>query len=222
MREIPQRQLLLQPALPEHLHLKELEEMSKGLRGDQVIRAAILYHSKGWSFETLAFELRYHTAYRWFCLLDRETHYGHKICLSTAPSNLITDCMILDGNPRDSELAIGRMKRHKEQFGYPPEQAAFDGGFATKDNLSALKAMGIKDVMFSKRVGLAISDMVRDSWAYKQLRNFRAGIEGVISFLKRAFGLRRCRFQGLPSFKSYVHGSIVAANLLIFARHNLA
>jgi IS5 family transposase len=43
--------------------------------------------------------------------------------------------------------------------------------------------MGIKDVMFSKRVGLAISDMVKNSWVYKRLRDFRAGIEGVISFL---------------------------------------
>ena len=34
-------------------------------------RAAILYHSNHWSSETLAFELRYHAAYRWFCLLDQ-------------------------------------------------------------------------------------------------------------------------------------------------------
>ena len=100
----------------------------------------------------------------------RETHYGHKICLSAGPSNLITDCMVLDGNPRDSELAVDMMKRHEEIFGQPAKQAAFDGGFASKDNLTALKAMGIKDVMFSKRVGLAISDMVKESWIYKQLR----------------------------------------------------
>ena len=79
----------------------------------------------------------------------RETHYGHKICLSTGQSNLITDCIILDGNPRDSDLAVGMMERHEELFGHAPEQAAFDGGFATKDNLAALKTMEIEDVMFS-------------------------------------------------------------------------
>ncbi len=99
MREILQRQLLLEPALPAHVHLAELTEMSAilyakpksaalvhadlvrghsatagnvGLRGDQILRAAILYHSNQWSFETLAFELRYHAAYRWFCLLDSD------------------------------------------------------------------------------------------------------------------------------------------------------
>ena len=151
----------------------------------------------------------------------RETHYGHKICLSTGFSNLVTACTILDGNPRDSDLAVEMMKQHETFFGHPAEQAAFDGGFATKDNLAALKAMNSKDAMFSKRVGLAVTDMVRHSWIYKQLRDFRAGIEGVISFLKRAFGLRCCRFQGLRAFKSYVHGSIVAANLLVLARHKL-
>jgi IS5 family transposase len=114
------------------------------------------------------------------------------------------------------------MQRHTKLFAHAAEQAAFDGGFATQDNLAALKTMDIKDVMFSKRVGLAISDMVKDSWVYKQLRNFRAGIEGVISFLKRAFGLRCCRFRGLRSFKSYVLGSVVSANLLVLARHAIA
>jgi hypothetical protein len=57
---------------------------------------------------------------------------------------------ILDGNPRDSDLAVEMMMQHETLFGHPAEQAAFDGGFATKDNLAALKAMNIKDVMFSK------------------------------------------------------------------------
>lgn len=42
----------------------------KGLSGDQVVRAALLYQSKGWSFEELVFELAYHAAYRHFCRLS--------------------------------------------------------------------------------------------------------------------------------------------------------
>jgi IS5 family transposase len=139
----------------------------------------------------------------------RETLYGHKLCLSSGPSNLITECLVLDGNPPDSSLAVEMMKRHEERFGCPAQQVALDGGFASKQNLVALKAMSIRDVAFSKRVGLAISDMVQDSWVYKRLRDFRAGIEGVISFLKRAFGMGRCRWKGLRSFKSYALSSVV-------------
>ena len=60
--------------------------------------------------------------------------------------------------------------------------------------------------------------MAKSSWVYKQLRNFRAGIEGVISFLKRSFGLSRCPWRGQDSFKSYVWSSILSANLVVMAR----
>ena len=33
---------------------------------------------------------------------------------------------------------------------------------------------------------------VKSRWVYQKLRNFRAGMEGNISRLKRAFGLDRC------------------------------
>ena len=64
--------------------------------------------------------------------------------------------------------------------------------------------------------------MCRSSSAYKALRKFRAGIESGISWLKRSFGLNRCLWKGLESFKSYVWASIVSANLLTLARAKLA
>jgi IS5 family transposase len=63
--------------------------------------------------------------------------------------------------------------------------------------------------------------MTRSSWVYKRLRDFRAGIEGMISFLKRAFGLDRCTWRGVVSFESYVQASVLTANLLTLARHLL-
>jgi IS5 family transposase len=152
----------------------------------------------------------------------RETLYGHKICLTTGASSLILDCVILQGNPADSTLCESMIDRQIEIFAGPPRQAVFDGGFASKQNLAALKAKGVEDVAFSKRVQLAIRDMVKSSWVYKRLRDFRAGIEGNISFLKRGFGLDRCTWRSMHSFKSYVWSSILAFNLLVVARHLLA
>ncbi len=112
--------------------------------------------------------------------------------------------------------------RHIEITGRAPKQAAYDGGFTSKANLEAIKAKGVQDVAFSKARTLQITDMVRSTWVYKKLRNFRAGIEATISFLKRIFGLDRCTWRSLPSFKSYVWSSIVTFNLLVIARHELA
>jgi IS5 family transposase len=152
----------------------------------------------------------------------RETQYGHKLCLSAGASGLITDCVVEDGNPADATLAVRMIERHKEIFGQVPRQTSMDGGFASKSNLDALKQAGVKDVAFSKKRGLPITDMVRSSWVYRRLRDFRAGIEGMISFLKRCFGMRCCTWRGLVSYKSYVWSSIMSANLLLLARHELA
>jgi IS5 family transposase len=152
----------------------------------------------------------------------RDTLYGHKIILTTGRSSLVTDCIVLKGNPTDSTLAVGAIDRHIEITGRAPRQVAFDGGFTSKANLEAIKNKGVEDVAFSKARFLKVSDMVRSSWVYKRLRNFRAGIEATISFLKRGFGLDRCTWRSLPSFKSYVWSSIVTFNLLLIARHELA
>jgi len=149
----------------------------------------------------------------------RDTYYGHKICLSGGPSNLITDCMILDGNPADTELTSKMLDRHEKIYGHYPAKVAFDGGFASKENLKSAKSKeGVKDVCFAKKRGLAEGDMCRSSWVYKKLRNFRAGIESGISWLKRCFGLDRCTWKSLESFHSYVWASIVSANLLTLVR----
>ena len=111
--------------------------------------------------------------------------------------------------------------RQTKLYGRPPRQAAFDGGFASKDNLRDLKIDGVKDVVFNRKRGLKVADMAKSSWVYKRLRNFRAGIEGMISYMKRCFGAGLCTWRGLVSFKSYVWGSVVSANLLILARHTM-
>ena len=58
-----------------------------------------------------------------------------------------------------------------------------DGVFALKDNLKDAKTLAVSDVCFQKKRGLKVSEMTRSSWVYKRLRDFRAGIEGLIAFL---------------------------------------
>ncbi|MCA9756563.1 MAG: ISNCY family transposase [Candidatus Eisenbacteria bacterium] len=152
----------------------------------------------------------------------REVEYGHKICLATGISGLITDCVVESGNPADVTLATKMVDRHRALFGRVPERMALDGGFASRANLEEMKNQGVKDVAFSKRCGMKIEEMVRDSSIYTALRHFRAGIEGTISFLKRVVGLERCTWRSLASFHSYIMSSVAAANLLLLARHRLA
>ena len=152
----------------------------------------------------------------------RETYFGHKLALTGGASGLLTDLVVERGNPADSTLAEEMITRQKDIYGRVPRQVAFDGGFASKPNLSSIKEKGVKDVVFHKKRGLDISEMAKSTWVYKRLRAFRAGIEGMISFLKRSFGLRRCTWRSFESFKSYAWSSVISANLLLMARHTLA
>jgi len=152
---------------------------------------------------------------------NRDTFYGHKVCLTGGASNLIIDCLITEGNPADSTLTETMLERQNTIYGRYPLKAALDGGFASKENLKIAKGMKIKDVCFAKKRGLQVQDMCRSQWVYNRLRRFRAGIESGISWIKRCFGFARCTWKGLQSFKSYVWASIVSANLLTIARKQL-
>jgi IS5 family transposase len=152
----------------------------------------------------------------------RDTFYGHKLCVTGGSSNLITDCVVCDGNPADSTMTDQMLDRQRDLYGRYPLKAALDGGFASKENLNSAKSKHIKDVCFAKKRGIEVEEMCRSPWVYRRLRRFRAGVESGISWLKRCFGLCRCTWKGLQSFKSYVWASIVSANLLTLARKQIA
>jgi transposase, IS5 family len=151
----------------------------------------------------------------------RDTQFGHKIFLTGGKSNLILDCLIAKGNPADSDQYIPMLERHKKTFSKVPRQVSADGGFASKNNLTAAKELAVKDAVFAKKRGLSVIDMAKSSWVYKKLRNFRAGIEANISTLKRAFGLDRCTWKGWEGFRCYVLSSVFAYNLQVIARIKL-
>jgi len=149
---------------------------------------------------------------------NRDSQYGHKLNLSSGKSGLILDVVVEQGNPADTERFLPMLQRHIDKYGCAPKQVAVDGGYASADNLDQAKVAGIKDIAFHKKRGLSIEEMVKSTWVYRQLCNFRADIEAGISCLKRAYGLTRCTWKGRLHFKSYVWSSVVAHNLALLAR----
>jgi IS5 family transposase len=149
---------------------------------------------------------------------QRETRYGHKVCLTGGKSSLILDCVIEEGNPADSTLIERTLKRHIDLFGEAPRQAAFDGGFASKQNVATAKALGVQDIAFHQKRGIEITEMVRSAWVFRRLRDFRSGIEGCISTLKRAFHMDRCNWRSQRSFHAYVWSCVASFNLIAMYR----
>jgi IS5 family transposase len=149
---------------------------------------------------------------------SRDVQYGHKLNLTSGKSGLIMDVVIEAGNPADSERFIPMLERHIALYGTAPRQVAGDGGYASVENVKQAKAKGVQDVAFHKKRGLSIEQMVKSTWVYRKLRNFRAGIEAGISCLKRAYGLARCTWKGIEHFRAYVWSSVVAHNIGLLTR----
>jgi transposase, IS5 family len=148
--------------------------------------------------------------------------YGHKLCLTIGASSMVLDVYIERGNPADVTLAVKMIDRLEAVCTKLPRQAVFDGGFYSAANVRALQARGVTDSVFTKHRGTEVHEMVRSCWIYRRLRRFRAGVEGCISFLKRALGLGRCSWHGtFDDFCAYVWSCVVSANLLVLARHLL-
>ena len=147
--------------------------------------------------------------------------FGHKILLS-AGKNIILDCDVFLGNPADANLYVPALKSVEALLEQVPPNVATDGGFASKNNAQTAIDMGVINVAFSSPKGSKIVQTITESGTYKRLCKWRAGIEGIISALKRAFGLRRCSWSGYQSFQAYVHCAVLAFNLQQIARALLA
>ena len=152
---------------------------------------------------------------------ERDIVYGHKTFFSVGTSGLVLDTILVQGNPKDSEYFVDLLERHEKNFKRYPRQVVTDGGFASEDNLYSAKDLGIKDVCFSKAMGIEIEEMVKSRWVFEKLRNFRAGIESIISCLKRGYGLDRVTWKGVQGFGSYVHSTVASYNLVRLAKLQL-
>lgn len=148
----------------------------------------------------------------------RDTQFGHKLNLTTGKHGMVLDVVIEEGNPADSSRLLPMIRRIQECYGKLPRQVAADAGYASKENISEAKALGIKAVGLPKKRGMVVEEMTGSEWIYKKLKRFRAGIEGNISMLKRVFGLDRCTWRGLEHFQSYVMSAVLAYNFKLFAR----
>ena len=77
------------------------------------------------------------------CKGGRKTAFGHKINLATGRSGLVLDVVVETGNPADSARCLPMLERHCQHYGKAPTHAAFDGGYASKENLKQARALGV-------------------------------------------------------------------------------
>jgi IS5 family transposase len=143
---------------------------------------------------------------------EKPVEFGHTVLLCQTPEKFITDYETFAQRPADCTLTEEVIERHEKLFGERPEVLAADKGFCPDQ---------AKYAELEERVGtLAIPRRTRD-FADKVLamwQAFRAGIEGTISGLKRAFRLARCFYRGFKHFQGAIGLAVLAHNLIVLAQ----
>ena len=144
---------------------------------------------------------------------SKPVEFGHKIILSQVREKFISNFQVLEAQEPDNELTEPAVDEHKGIFGTHPDAVAGDKGMNPRAEKRAALETKVKV--------LAIPRRLKD-WADEGMvewQRFRAGIEGTISVLKRAFRLVRCLFRGFRHFASAVGLSVVCHNLVLLAAH---
>ena len=143
----------------------------------------------------------------------RDIQYGHKVNVCSVKEGFITFLSIEKGNPNDSQLFLPVLDSHEKNYGVIPKSIVCDGCYASQENTLEARERGVKQVVFSKPVGLSYHQMGVKKKTFTKLKNFRAGIEGNISELKRAFGMSKAMWKQLDGFKAYVWSSVISYNM---------
>lgn len=138
---------------------------------------------------------------------NKPVEFGHAVWLAQSRGKFITDYEVMEEKIPDSELLGEITERHKAVFHKYPEAVTADTGFrAVPEEMSKVQ----EHVQTLAVPGRGQSRAKIDTcW-----HHFRAGIEGSISVLKRAFRLSICMYRGFKSFASAVGMAVFCHNLV--------
>ncbi len=143
---------------------------------------------------------------------NKPVEFGHMILLGQTKEKFITQYSVMRKKIPDSRLPEQILEEHKSTFGEMPDELVADKGFCGDKEAMAKLREKIKVVAIPQR----LKDFT-DKY-FVSLQHFRAGIEGSISTLKRAFGLLRCQFRGFKSFVSHVGLGVFSYNLVALSK----
>ena len=144
--------------------------------------------------------------------------FGHKVLLVETGEKFITHYETMPKQRADKELIQESLNAHRKVFGCVPAVLAGDKGFyESREQISELSEK-IETVSICKKGRRTVEEDRRESTEeFKAGQRFRAGIEGTISVLKRAFKLSRCLFKGFKNFASSVGCAVFCHNLVTLA-----
>ena len=144
--------------------------------------------------------------------------FGHKVLFAESREKFVFHYEAYRHQEADVGLLEPTLSAHRKLFGTAPEVLATDKGFyQSPEQLKKLEKKITTVSICKKGRRNAEEEQRESSEAFKAGQRFRAGCEGTISVLKRAFKLGRCLFKGFKHYAASVGCAVFCHNLVLLA-----
>jgi transposase, IS5 family len=155
--------------------------------------------------------------------MGKPREFGRKLLLDEVDGGIISRYELLEDVGREHPHLPASLEAHQEHFGRAPYLLAADRGLYSAENERLAQQAGIKRIVLPKsgRSSHEREQHEKQRWFVRGFR-FRAGIEGRISVLGRAFGLDRCPYHGEEGMGRWVGWGILTHNLRQISRTQAA
>lgn len=148
----------------------------------------------------------------------RPTQFGRVLWLDEVEGGIVSRYAILDGNPPEPEQLPRSLAHHRRAFKRPPRVLVGDRGVHSAANERHATAQGVAQVVLPKPGAKSAKRVAHEQqrW-FRRGHDWRSGIEGRISGLKRRHKLDRCRNHGTDGMERWVGWGIIAHDLRVIA-----
>jgi IS5 family transposase len=146
------------------------------------------------------------------------TEFGRVIWLDEVEGGIISRYAVLEGNPAEEAQLPPSLDHHLRVFKHPPRLLAGDRGVHSTANERYATTHGVQQVVLPKPGAKSAIRVAheRQRW-FRRGHNWRSGIEGRISGLKRRHKLDRCRYHGPEGMERWVGWGVLTHNLRVIA-----
>lgn len=149
----------------------------------------------------------------------KPVEFGHMVTIGQTKEKFISFYSVEEKSRHDIHMGDEALKDHKKKFGTYPNGVAADKNYYGGPEHTAKWEKRIEHYAVGKKGRRDEEETAREhSIVFRLLQKFRAGCEGSISVLKRAFGLIRCLNRGFNSFASSIGNIVFCHNLVVLSR----
>jgi IS5 family transposase len=153
----------------------------------------------------------------------KPTEFGRVLWLDEVEGGIISRYAVLEGNPAEDAQLPPSLDHHRRVFHRSPRLLAGDRGVHTTANEHYATTHGVKQVVLPKPGAKSATRVAHEQQrCFRRGHNWRAGIEGRISGLKRRHKLDRCRYHGTDGMERWVGWGGIVHDLRVIAQATAA